>query len=361
MHVRAFALALAVAACSRAPDAPPAPVVAVAPAPVAAAPPVDAAAPVDANPNNQITVTIKPRPADRAVAATRCSLDGDPLNGDYMRGSLTIAAVGGALYVADGVDVRRYLRGSTTGCALVLDQAYGAGGVMVPPPIPAKAQLLDHGPVYLSSGTDWRLSPGAGGAVYDADYTRGLYRIDRGKFEPVCPATPGIRTLAVVGGGAYIDRDGGARLALGGACKVTPHVLAEPVREVWAVHGAVYGEADANHVVRLGEDGKVAARFGGDETFKPGGLCAVAGVVPCGDMICMLDTNCRRVAMFAPDGRFVRQLDADDLFAQRVYGISAIAAAPNGLWLAVVHKDGEVSEGAIYWVPLAAIGAGETE
>ena len=351
MNVRAIALVL-LGACSKQEAAPPPPP----PAVRDAAPAVDAAAPPDASANAITVRVIEPRDPARKAAAERCSLDGDPLNGDYMRGPLTLAVSGPALYVSDGVTVRRYQRGPGAACALVLDPKFGTAGVLTPPPREANPQVVGKGPVYLSSGASWKLAAGAGGAVYYLDFTRGIYRVDRGVVEPICPGLAGVGSLAVVGGTVFTDRDSGT-VALGGKCPTKARVLAERVHDVFAVGDALYAALDLKHVARFGKDRTIAARFGSEDTFKPGGLCAVAGVAACGDAICILDHNCPRIARFAPDGSFRDQLDDQALFTQRVYGISAMAAGPDGLWLAAVHKDGEVSEGAIYWVPGTALGA----
>ncbi|MCE9574106.1 MAG: hypothetical protein K8W52_13250 [Deltaproteobacteria bacterium] len=352
MRAPLLALFLLASCAKRDPDPAPTPPPPPAPSDAAVAVAVDAAPP-DAS-GNQITIrAIEPRDPAQKAAAARCSLDGDPLNGDYMKGPLTLATSGPALYVSDGVTVRRYLRGPGDTCALVLDAKFGTAGVLTPPPREANPQVVGKGPVYLSSGADWKIAAGAGGAIYYVDFTRGIYRVDHGKAEPICPGLSGVGSLAVVGGKTFTDRDSGT-VALGGKCPTKARVLSERVQEVFAVGDALYAALDLEHVARFGKDNAIAARFGSEDTFKPGGLCAVAGVAACGDAICILDHNCPRIERFAPDGTFRDQLDDRALFEQRVYGISAMAAGPNGLWLAAVHKDGEVSEGAIYWLPLAA-------
>jgi len=337
--------------------APAATVVEPAPAPSPAPTPViDAAAPAAAaGGGGTITIgAVEPVTAGDALGQ-RCTLDGDPLAIDCHGGSLAVAP-GGAVYVTDQDGVRRYQRRADAAtCELALDPRYGGGEVGFPTRAP-KPQQLGKGPVYLSSGGPrWRLVA-AGASVYAHDFLLGLWRIDRGKAEPVCPDLQGAHAWAIAGSKAVIARNGGERVALGGACKATAAGFEPALRTgVYAAGAAVLGE-DGGKLVRYGARGEEVARMGADDSFAPGGLCSVTAVAACGDDVCVVDGNCQKVVRFAADGTFVLERKARALFAPTPYGLAGAAAGPDdGLYVLATQRDGDTCEGAIYWVPGAAI------
>ncbi|MBZ0233891.1 MAG: hypothetical protein K8M05_16305, partial [Deltaproteobacteria bacterium] len=290
--------------------------------------------------------------------AMRCALGGDPLVVPCV-GSGTLAVTPrGALYVTgDGGTVRRYRRAAGEGCTLELDEGFGAGGTLTAPDKPPKPQTLGKGPVYMrSGGPDWQLAAD-GNTVYLYDLLLGLYRIDRGSAQPVCPDLQGLKGLAIDGGSAVTSIDGGTRLALGKKCKAEKLALdPRPRFGIHAVGDTVWGQIASGKLVRYGKDGEAVATLGGDDAFAPGGLCSTVAVSSCGDDVCVLDGNCQKVSRFTADGAHVLERKIDQLLGDRPYGFSALAPADDGgLWLLARHKDGETCEAALYLVPGAAL------
>lgn len=336
---------------------------AVAAAPPAAAPtppPSAAVAVVPAAGDHgagKITLSVT-EPSTAPAAAMRCALGGDPLVVPCV-GSGTLAVTPrGALYLTgDGGTVRRYRRAAGEGCTLELDASFGAGGTLTAPDKAPKPQTLGKGPVYMrSGGPDWQLAAD-GDTVYLYDLLLGLYRVDRGSAQPVCPDLQGLKGLAIDGGTAISSIDGGTRLALGKKCKASPVTLdPKPRFGVHAVGDAAWGQIASGKLVRYGKDGAAAATIGGDDAFAPGGLCSTSAVSACGDDVCVLDGNCQKLSRFAADGTHVLERKADQLLGDRPYGFSALAPADDGgLWLLARHKDGETCEAALYLVPGAAL------
>ncbi|MBE7448150.1 MAG: hypothetical protein HS111_04455 [Kofleriaceae bacterium] len=265
----------------------------------------------------------------------------------------------GALYVTgEGGVVRRYRAAAGDDCTLELDERFGAKGLLTPPDKAAKPQVVGKGPVYMrSGGPDWKVTA-AGETVYLHDFLLGLYRIDQGAPRPVCADLQGVNGLAIDGATALVSRDGGARLALGKQCKATPVAFEpRPSFGLFAAAGATWGKTGSGKLTRYGADGKAVATIGGgDDAFAPGGLCSTSAVSTCGDDVCVLDGNCKRLARFGADGAFVLERKADQLLGEQPYGLADLApAADGGLWLLATHKDGETCEAGIYRVPGAAI------
>jgi len=289
--------------------------------------------------------------------SARCTLDGDPLTLPCGSGGALAATPDGTVYVSSEAGVRRYRPSGGDGCALALDAAFGVGGTLKPPEKAAKPQVLGKGTVMLrSGGPDWQVIAD-GDAVYLLDFLLGLYRIDRGKAAPVCPDLQGASALAIRGDTAVAAIDHGQRLALRKRCKATALELApRPAFGVFAVGDGVWGKTGGGKLTRYDRAGKAVATIGGEDAFAPGGLCSTAAVGACGDDVCVLDTNCQKLARFAADGTFRVEREARQLFGTVPYGLSGLApAADGGLWVLAKLKDGETCEAAIYRVPGAAI------
>ena len=297
-----------------------------------------------------------PRQRGHAIAA-RCALEGDPLDGDYSHARLSIAAASdGALYVADSAGVRRYRAKAGAPCALAIDASFGSAGVLAIPEIEPPPQTVGGGALYFQSGgRNWALAAGPRGTVYLHDLLRGVRRVDRGKVEATCPALQGVMSLVFVGQQAYIERNGGERLAIG-SCKTTPARLkpASP-RTLHGAGGALWGEIDSDTLVRYGGSG-TQTTIESLDAFEPGGFCTITALAGCGDGLCVVDSNCIKIARYDLTGSFVRELDGAILFDDRPTSITGAATAADGaLWIAATHKDGEHVEGAIYLVPTAAM------
>lgn len=325
--------------------------------PVAVEPSAVAAAPVDAPSAGTITLSVA-EPASGDGPATRCVLGGDPLVVPCVGGSSMAVTPKGAVYLTDGAGaVRRYRVADGDGCALEADAGYGDGGVVAAPTKPPKPQVLGKGPTYMrSGGPDWKLTTD-GETVYAFDFLLGVYRVDRGAATPVCPELQGVRGLVAGGGTALAAKDKGVRVALRGACKEQPLNLDPPPRSgVYSVGGEGWGAIASGKLARYGRSGKAAATIGGDDAFKPGGLCSTSAVAACGDDVCVLDGNCQKVSRFGADGTHRLERKLDQLLGERPYAVSAAAPAPDGgLWILTRHKDGDTCEAALYRVPGAAL------
>jgi hypothetical protein len=300
---------------------------------------------------NTLRITVEPPPSpDAEHAAIRCALDGDPLDADYMHGTLSIAAASdGALYVSDPAGVRRYRAADGEACSLALDPGFGSAGVLAIPDIEAAPQTIGDGPFYMQSGgATWRLAAGPAGAVYIYDLLRGIHRVDRGKVESAC-ALQGVASLVFVAAQAYINRNGGEKLALRGCKTTAAHLDPAPGMTLHSAAGALWGELDSARVARYGADGKAVATIESTDSFAPGGFCSLVALAACGDGICVVDSNCTKIERFSADATFERELPTEALFASRPQSLTSATTGPDAtLWIAAAHKDGAHVEGAIY-------------
>lgn len=262
---------------------------------------------------------------------------------------LTLVPSGASLYVSDGATVRRYTRAPGPGCALTRDATFADGGTLRPPP--TNDQLRPD--AYW-----WRIAAGVGDAVYYFNGGRSLFRIDRGGAEFVCSVSPFVATLAAVRGTLYTSE--AMPLLVGETC--TQRVRASHGSWVYAAGDELYARLDLEHLARLDDAGEIVARFGGTErhAHEPGGLCAVGGVVACGGAVCVLDTNCSRISRFTRDGVFLGEARHEVLLGETDVHPEAIAASPDGVWLAGSVRGGAGRDprvGAVFWLSSEAITA----
>ena len=310
-------------------------------------------APADAAPNAptperpSVVITTKVPAHARMALAKRCVLGGDPLAGScsaYNEG----LAVGrdGLVYVVTGKQVRRYRRGEGAEC-----QLEPSGEPIDMPADNARPQEVGKGPIYMrSGGSEWRLLR-AGDAVYAHDFLGGLFRIDRGKPEPVCDVF-GYSTLAAFGKKLVIARQGFEQLKLGKKCKEAKLGIDDKAR------GDVYAVGDHLYLA----SGKKLTRYDG-KTPVPllegnKDVCYITSLSACGDGVCLLDQNCMQVLQLGPDGNVQRVIDDDQLFTARPFGLSHLVAADTGaVYLRAKHRDStnnkEICETAVYELPAA--------
>ncbi len=326
-----------------------------APRAAAAAPPAPTATATPVAPVAPATITLAAPAASGGgpKVAQRCALDGAPL-GQHP----ALVTVDDAIYVSDGAAVRRYRRdggGDGDGCTLALDAGFGRAGQVAIPALEPKPQTLGKGPIYMQSGgADWKLGAAAGG-VYAFDLLRGLYRVDRGRWEPACKDLQGLRALAGHGKSVTVWRDGVQALALRG-CKLG-ETQTKAVRALGAVGADLWIARDGKTLERraAGESTASATITSGD-SFAPGGFCSLTAVTACGDGVCVVDNNCMKIARFDRAGQFTRELDTGALFATRPYGLSGASTSAGGdLFLAATHREpgAGAGEGAIYRIAAA--------
>ncbi|HEY5921325.1 MAG TPA: hypothetical protein VIV11_06630 [Kofleriaceae bacterium] len=290
--------------------------------------------------------TVVPTKPARPSLANRCVLGGDPLAGSCSAYNEGIA-VGrdGLLYVVAGKQVRRYQRLEGADCRLE-----PSGEPIEMPADNPRPQEVGKGPIYMrSGGSEWRMLR-AGDAIYAHDFLGGLFRIDRGKPEPVCDVF-GYSMLAAFGKKLVIARQGFEELKLGKKCKEHKLGIDDKARgDVYAIRDHLY-LANGKRLTRY--DGKTPV-----ELLEDKQVCYVSSLAACGDGLCVLDQNCVQIIQLGPDGKLLRKIDDDQLFATRPYGMNHIVAADNGnVYIRAKHRDStnnkEICETAIYELPAA--------
>jgi hypothetical protein len=293
-----------------------------------------------------VTPATPQKPA-RTGLAKRCMLGGDPLGADCVGGGTGIALdKAGLLYVVDGNQVRRYQRAPGDACNFE-----PSGEPIVLPPDNPRPQPLGKGPVYMrSGGAAWHLVR-AGDALYAHDFLGGLFRIDHGKPEAACVDVFGYNSIAALGKKLLIARGDVLELELGKQCKATPTKRGDKLR------GSLYSAHDKLYLAA----GSELTRFDGTTQTKLGEgtrICYATALTACGDGACVLDSNCMQVIQLAADGKVLRVLDDDKLFATRPWSIAEAATSDAGdVYVLARHRDKtndkEICEAAVYELPAA--------
>jgi hypothetical protein len=279
-------------------------------------------------------------------AALRCRLHGDPLARACDGPWGTIAVDGeGRLHVVAGEKVRRYRRAEVEGCEMERE------GEVAVPVVEPKGQVVGEGPLYMQSGgPQWKVTA-TGGRVFLHEYLRGIHEIVGDEVRPVCPGLQGAGSIAIVGKQAYLGRNDGEKVTFGKTCKTASAGFEpRPGFGLHAVGDLLVGEAGEGAVI-YGDDRKQKVEIGAGDAFAPGGICAVMAVVPCGDDVCVADGNCKKLNRYTRDGAFVAELDSSAMFDRLPVGMYHAAAGPDGLYLLVGYRDGDVCEDAVYLLP----------
>jgi hypothetical protein len=330
------------AGCSKESDAP-------APAPPPAPGSGSAQTPAPANdPSAGIHWKVVPaRKPGQASTAQRCSIEGNPLKVEH---NISIALDGAQhVYVSDDIGFRRYQATTDGGCQLTLDRTFGQDGWLPIPKVEPKSQRLDGGTLHFrSGGPQWSIISGGGAVIYAYDFLLGVYRIDRGKAEPVCPSIQGLTSMAVFNGTVLIGNQPLRRLSLGVPCKASDIAksggsIFVTGKQVWLANDKTITAIDAH-----GKPSEVA--IVSKDSFAPGGFCNISSVSACGDKVCVVDNNCKKIAVFNVDGSFAAELN-DNLFDHTPYMLTAGAGSDRGLWLGAKYHEANNYEGAIFWIP----------
>jgi hypothetical protein len=310
-------------------------------------PPADAAAATDAEATSgKITFSVKPAHPKGTALGKRCAIDGEPLVGECSGGSEGLAIdAKNTLWVTSGASIRRYTRGEA--CHYVPD-----GVPFDLPPVDKRMQPLDKGPVYMrSGGPAWHLLR-AGDAIYAYDYLGGMFRVDRGKPEPVCLDVFGYDSAAFLDGKIYIARQGIEELVPGKKCVAKSAKIDDKAHgKLAAIRGKLYLASRDNALMRAEPKKLVDAA----PTAKP---CSIWATTACGDSdACMIDGNCKRVIQVG-DGDFERVLEQDSLFEPVPWSIVAAATWSDGAVVTLArvregHGPEATCEGAIYELPPA--------
>lgn len=306
----------------------------------------------------KVNLDVKVPEVEESLAA-RCAVPGPPLSGTCRDEIRSIAATAEHFYLVDEANnLRRYRIASADAksCELALDESFGSGGMIAPPPDREVMQSAD-GPVHMrSGGPDFSVTIGSDGSVYVYDFLLGVYRVDGNALEPVCTDTPGInwfgqsgKTMTIIRGAAVYQLTRSRK-----GCAVKEVELDAPIRVRGpASHagGALYvagshSEHSANVVARI-VDGAATAVYGAEDAFAAGGLCSVNAVTQCGDQVCVADGNCQQIDRFAADGAPANATKLRDLVGDGVYGVTGLVAAGGaGLWISVMLKTGPASSPA---------------
>lgn len=344
--------------CSKAkPNEPPPPAsipAPTAPAPTTPAPnvtPVVDAAP-DGN-SNKIEISIAPKRANRPSTAVRCAVEGDPLDG---KDQLSLAtASDGTLYVSDAVGFRRFRPNLEHGCSLQLDRSFGKDGVLAFPNAKPKSQRLNDGPVYMrSGGAQWKLASDGKAAIYAFDYLLGVYRIDHNRAEAVCPDVQGVDSIAVAPAGVFFGGAPIRKANLRGKCSVAD--LKGTRGSTYAIGDQLWQKTNDKTLTALDANGHATeVSITSKDSFAPGGFCYASAVTACGDKLCVVDNNCKKVEIYNRDGTFAAELK-DNLFDQFPFGLpTGTTAGTAGLWLAATYHEANVYEGAVFLVPASEL------
>jgi hypothetical protein len=330
------------------PKAPIAPAVEPAPAP----PPIAPVAETDTS-KNRITISVDKANAPQRGTASRCAIDGAPITSNKSI-SLSIAATANnTLYIAEGEHLRRYQKTDDADCKLKLDTTFGDNGILAAPKAAAKPQQL-KGTVYLRSGDpEWKVAIDQQARVYLYDFLLGVYRVDKGKTVPVCAGMPGIKSLAFAKGGPFVVRDGVESIELKGKCKTKQ--LVKSALSLFSVADSVWVQTGSESIASLAGD-TLGTTIKSVDAFEPGGFCSVSSVAACGkDRLCVVDNNCKKIAVFESNGTFAAELKRG-LFAQSPYGLSAGASGEElGLWLGATYKADDVYEASVLLVPASEL------
>src|SRR5690606_8177545 len=135
----------------------------------------------------------------------------------------------------------------------------------------------------------------------------------------------------------------------GKQCKAVPGRIDDKAR------GDLYAIAD--HLY-LASGGKLS-RYDDKQRVELGEgtrICSVSALTACGDGACIVDNNCMQVVQLGADGKVLRVLDDDKLFATRPWSLAEATIAKGGeVYVLARHRDKtndkEICEGAIYELP----------
>lgn len=301
-------------------------------------------------------------PADQTLA-TRCAFDVGPKPtgcGDRTLGSIALGPDGALYLVEHGVGVRRYNAARSGSCSLTLDRSFGDDGVMPFPKVEPLKQKLD-GKVYMRSGGPSFELTTTGGSVYMFDYLDGIHRIAGSKGLESCVGIGGVKAFALRGGAPIILQSTDlVRLDTGKTCKAGKPIKSPLRANGMLVDGSdIYlaGTAGSNEhrVARVDRKGKVVFTAGNEDAFADDGMCYAGQLADCGDAICAVDGNCKKVVRFAKkDGAHVGTWKMQALFGDAVYHVAGLAPAADGsLWAAVSLRDpsSDQCEPAIFLLP----------
>ena len=304
-----------------------------APPPVADAAPVVATTDAGASPG-KITISVTPPKAPGSGLAKRCAVGGPPLATACIGGSKGIAIdAAGTIYVTNEQQLHRY---TDDDCKLT-----PAGDPIDLPADNPRPQVVGKGPVYMrSGGVAWGLAR-AGDAIYVHDFLVGLFRVDRGKVEPVCTQEFGFHKFARVGKRLLAQRKGIEEITIGkaGKCKAKSAGVDDKARMLFAVRDRAYTKLD-----------DLGVR-----------LCHASAMAACGDGACILDHNCPQVIQLDAAGAVLRTIDGDKLFDTRPWSVDGLATAADGtVYIYARHRDKvgdkEVCEAAVYRMHAATFG-----
>lgn len=299
---------------------------------------------------NTISITLPGPRKNLPGTALRCAIEGDPLSAKDV---LSLAmSDDGRLYISDDVGFRRYRPVFESGCKLKLDRGYGQNGLLAPPADRPTPQTLNGTVAFRSGGPVWRLGSDGKKAIYAFDFLLGLYRIDGNRTAAVCPNMKGVDSIAIAHGATYVGGGQVRNVKLRSKCSTS---------DVSAGRGTIYGIADqlwfksgqdSKTIIALDAKGaRTELSIKSTDSFAPGGFCYASAVTRCGDKICVVDNNCKKVEIYNQDGSFAAELK-DRLFDRDPYGLpTGTSAGPAGLWLAATYHEGNNYEGAIFQVP----------
>lgn len=298
-------------------------------------------------PESSLTDPTNDNPIELTLTAERCTIEGHAFTG-----TSTMETIGnfevfhGQLWIVDGDEnVRRFDMDLTDGCRLTLDTTFGEGGVMD----------FERDADTISSGGDTLVvSTGLFEAyVFGADGTM-RYTCDAPSLGHVYVHPTGEWALA------SFMRSEFNRVTFGDeACEVERGAVEFPVfrsgqrlafiGDQTIIGGTLAEEYDGRNPLSVGAaDGDGLAWRHGNITvrFDDAGYGYVHAIEGCGDYICVLDSNMRRMQVVRPDGSGWQTVEIDDVLGFRYPWLEDMDVADDGtvFIVAAQERDDDESE-----------------
>lgn len=304
----------------------------------------------------------KPEPQKapgREVRAELCRVDGKQFLGkSTMDVFKAVEALADRIVIADS---RGVLHGFSTsksgGCVLEPDPEFGSAGVLR---LPHKAENLsrdDAGRLFASNGifAAYVVKDGKQELVCD---TKGQIEIHRSGKWGIAPFVNATVRLVEVEREACKSEDwvltdlSDDKKRKGPFANVTSAAVVGDV--VW-IGGVVSKQEDPKQpriVAGYSKAGKEKLRFGADAE-PDASFGWVHAIEPCGQNLCVLDANRRRVTIWTRAGKHVAAVKLPELFGVTHPWVPDFAVAKNGsAWFVVAQNRGKsgVTEGLVYRV-----------
>lgn len=266
------------------------------------------------------------------IEPIRCHIDGIELVGDSPLDVIgRFEFVADRLYVVDRTGrLLRFVADLSQGCLLRLDTDWADRGVMSFDGEIAELSGLDDGRLYASTGVFGSFFVGANGAPGTRCDT-----FDQGRVAMAPDGTWGV--------GHFVSDELRRVTWVDGVCAVDDLVFDNPFHMVSAVRvtndrmyvGGTISErvdVDRPHQLVAYDHGgqKLWTAGNGDDPFAADGYGYFHAIEPCGDAICVVDSNLRRLHVVSPDGVQRAVFDLGLLLGLEWPWVTDLEALPDG-------------------------------